>query len=150
VFGGNPGTIRSEQALRFKVVRRVVPLGAGVAVAADGFWSAHLGQQALVIEWVLAPHPANTTAVLRSQLHEVASESGTRVRASGDTAAALKAATRVIEAEYETPLQAHATREPMCCTADVRRDGRTIWAPTQQPTGAQRAASSSNTAVGRW
>jgi isoquinoline 1-oxidoreductase beta subunit len=89
VFGGKSGTIRSEQALRVKGVRRVVPLDTGVAVVADDLWSAHLGQQALAIEWVLAPHPANTTAVLRSQLHEAASESGTRVCTSGDTAAAL-------------------------------------------------------------
>jgi isoquinoline 1-oxidoreductase beta subunit len=45
----------------------------------------------------------------------------------------------VIEADYELPFLAHATMEPMNCTAHVRPDGGgvEIWAPTQFQTGAQ-------------
>jgi len=32
---------------------------------------------------------------------------------------------------YEAPYLAHATMEPMTCSADVRPDGVTLWAPTQ-------------------
>jgi isoquinoline 1-oxidoreductase beta subunit len=38
---------------------------------------------------------------------------------------------------YELPFLAHATMEPMNCTAHVRADGVDIWAPTQFQTGAQ-------------
>src|SRR3972149_5938593 len=44
-------------------------------------------------------------------------------------------ASRLVD-EYETPSLAHATREPMNCTAHVRADGVDIWAPTQFQTGA--------------
>ena len=42
-----------------------------------------------------------------------------------------------IEASYQLPFLAHATMEPMNCTAHVRADGVDIWAPTQFQTGAQ-------------
>ena len=40
----------------------------------------------------------------------------------GDTASALKRAEKTLSAVYELPLLAHATMEPMNCTADVRAD----------------------------
>ncbi|GAH70230.1 unnamed protein product, partial [marine sediment metagenome] len=39
----------------------------------------------------------------------------------------------VLEAVYEVPFFAHATPEPMNCTADVRADHCEVWAPTQNP-----------------
>jgi isoquinoline 1-oxidoreductase beta subunit len=41
-----------------------------------------------------------------------------------------------VDAVYQTPFLAHATMEPMNCTAHVRADGVDIWAPTQFQTGA--------------
>jgi len=48
-------------------------------------------------------------------------------------AGATAAATRKFEAEYWSPFQAHATMEPMNCTASLTADGCDIWAPTQGP-----------------
>jgi isoquinoline 1-oxidoreductase beta subunit len=42
-----------------------------------------------------------------------------------------------VEAVYELPFLAHATMEPMNCTAHVRAGSVDIWAPTQFQTGAQ-------------
>jgi isoquinoline 1-oxidoreductase beta subunit len=47
----------------------------------------------------------------------------------------LGAAAQKIAATYELPFLAHATMEPMNCTAHVRADGVEIWAPTQFQTG---------------
>jgi isoquinoline 1-oxidoreductase beta subunit len=46
----------------------------------------------------------------------------------------------MLEAAYDNPFLAHATMEPMNCTADVKRDGCEIWAPTQSPAFAQQIA----------
>ena len=46
-------------------------------------------------------------------------------------------AAKKVEAVYEVPFLAHATMEPMNCTADVRADGCDIYAPTQFQTFAQ-------------
>ncbi len=49
-------------------------------------------------------------------------------------------ATRVMDgATYELPFLAHATMEPMNCTAHVRRGSAELWVPTQAPTWAQGA-----------
>jgi len=42
---------------------------------------------------------------------------------------------RTFEAVFEVPYLAHATMEPMNCTADVRADSVTVWAPTQFQAG---------------
>ena len=47
---------------------------------------------------------------------------------------------QVMEAAYDLPYQAHATPEPMNCTAHVRADGCDIWAPTQNQQGAREIA----------
>jgi isoquinoline 1-oxidoreductase beta subunit len=59
---------------------------------------------------------------------------------TGDPDAALAAAARRVDAEYELPYLAHATMEPMNCTADVRADSCEIWVPTQAQTGSRRLA----------
>src|SRR4029077_7646006 len=64
-------------------------------------------------------------------------QEGVMARHDGDTQAALQLATSKVEAVYELPYLAHATMEPMNCTAHVRPDGVDIWAPTQFQTGAQ-------------
>src|SRR3979411_152775 len=58
------------------------------------------------------------------------------VRAEGDAVREEEMAARhqeVISKEYESQFMAHATMEPMNCTAHVRNDGCTIWGPLQGP-----------------
>ena len=52
-------------------------------------------------------------------------------RNDGDARAALTSASKVIEEEYFAPFLAHATMEPMTCTAHVTADRFEVWAPTQ-------------------
>ena len=54
-------------------------------------------------------------------------------RNDGNTADALSKATKVIEAEYFTPYLAHATMEPMVCTAWLQGDQLDVWCSTQNP-----------------
>ncbi|MGD8331358.1 MAG: molybdopterin-dependent oxidoreductase, partial [Acidobacteriota bacterium] len=45
-----------------------------------------------------------------------------------------------VEAVYQVPYLAHATMEPMNCTAHVQADRVEVWAPTQNPQGVQSTA----------
>ena len=54
-------------------------------------------------------------------------------RNDGNTADALSKAAKVIEAEYFTPYLAHATMEPMVCTAWLQGDQLDVWCSTQNP-----------------
>ena len=69
-----------------------------------------------------------------------AANQGLVARKDGDAAAALKSAQRTLEAVYELPLLAHATMEPMNCTADVKSDRCDLYVGTQVQQMAQEAA----------
>src|SRR5439155_17038712 len=66
-----------------------------------------------------------------------AGQTGAVARHDGDAQGALPGTATKLDAAYELPFLAHATMEPMNCTAHVRADGVDIWAPTQLQTGAQ-------------
>jgi isoquinoline 1-oxidoreductase beta subunit len=50
---------------------------------------------------------------------------------AGDAAATVAGSKRKLTFDYENPFLAHATMEPMNCTARVTSDRCEIWAPTQ-------------------
>ena len=79
-------------------------------------------------------------AKIAQMLRKGAAGPGRVARNDGDAAAAIKSAARVVRADYELPLLAHATLEPQNCTADVRADGADIYVPTQVQQIAQAAA----------
>ena len=53
----------------------------------------------------------------------------------GNAKAAMEQAVRKLDVTYVLPYLAHATMEPMNCTAHVRSDGCDIWVPTQNQSG---------------
>ena len=81
-------------------------------------------------------------------MHRFASAPGAVIRSDGDFDKAHAAADRRIEGVYEVPFLAHATMEPVNCTAHVRGDSCELWAPTQIP-GAARASVASALGIPR-
>ena len=141
VFGGHVKRFDEKGALRVPGVRNVVRIASGVAVVADDFWSAKKGRDALALEWEFGPGRALSSESIRTRYaraavgdtHEILEETGEPPATDGRAAPSLAAT-------YEAPFQAHATMEPMCCTANVRDDECEIWAPTQSPGRAQQVA----------
>jgi isoquinoline 1-oxidoreductase beta subunit len=105
----------------------------GVAIVADTYWHARSARARLRVTWASHPTSAQSSAAFAAKANEFFAAAPQRsLRTDGDVAAAMAAGT-VVEARYEYPFLAHATLEPMNCTASVR-DGRAeIWAPTQNP-----------------
>jgi len=114
-----------------------VPISSGVAVVANGYWPAKKGRDALGITWDEGANAAVTSASVSQLLTERAGQAGVLARHDGDPDAGRAAAATKLDADYELPFLAHATMEPMNCTAHVRADGVDIWAPTQFQTGVQ-------------
>jgi isoquinoline 1-oxidoreductase beta subunit len=106
---------------------------AGVAVVADSTWAAMQARKLLKVEWNEPPFASESTASLREKMLRLASEPGAVIRSDGDFEKAHAAAATRIDAVYEVPFLAHATMEPVNCTADVRGDFCELWAPTQIP-----------------
>jgi isoquinoline 1-oxidoreductase beta subunit len=106
----------------------------GVAIVADSWWQADKARQKLVVTWDEGPARrqgseafARLAADLGGQVPRL------NLRNDGDASAALNSAAHVIEATYTYPFLAHATLEPMNCTAHVQDGKAEIWAPTQEP-----------------
>lgn len=131
VFGGRLVSVDDAAARRVAGVVDVVTIEEGVAVVASGYWAAQKGRQALVLEWDEGPLATLDSAEIRRRMAALAEGPGREAARRGEPAAAVAAAPRRLEAEYDLPFLAHVTMEPMTCTADVRPDGVTVWAGTQ-------------------
>lgn len=106
----------------------------------DSFWSATKGLRALEVTWDEGPKAELSSEGIRKRFAELAEKPGTVARNDGDFDKAMASAAKQLEAVYELPYLAHATMEPMNCTADVRKDGCDVWVPTQSQTSAHNAA----------
>lgn len=138
-IGARPGTYFIREKRNLPDFFRIIPVDAGVAVVSDSFWNAQRVRARLEIEW--KGGVSLSTAEMASLFdHALLSGSAKTVFNRGAATHVLSHSTDVIEAKYEFPYLAHATMEPMNCTADVKRDSCTIWAPTQNQAGARRIA----------
>ena len=106
----------------------------GVAIVADSWWRAEKARQKLEVKWDEGATSQQSSERFARQAAELGEKApALSLRNDGDVAAALRAAARVVEATYAYPFLAHATLEPMNCTAHVQGDKAEIWAPTQNP-----------------
>ncbi len=139
MLGGAPGAIDSAAAMALPGVERLVRLAgyagstAGFAVVGKTYWHAKQGAQAVDLQWQQRPLGALDTQVIAKQLEDaVKTGSGMAFYTKGDVAAA-EAVGQTVEAWYSAPYLAHATMEPMNCTAQVVDGKVQVWAPTQVP-----------------
>ncbi|MGA7795296.1 MAG: xanthine dehydrogenase family protein molybdopterin-binding subunit [Candidatus Acidiferrales bacterium] len=140
VFGGKVASFDSAKAKAIPGVKDVIQISNGVAVIADNTWTAMQGRRALEVQWDEGPNAKLTSAEISKQLADAATKPGAVARKEGDVEAGLAGAATKIEMDYEVPFLAHATMEPMNCTADVRADRCDVWAPTQAQTSSQATA----------
>jgi isoquinoline 1-oxidoreductase beta subunit len=140
VFGGKVASFDATKAKAVPGVKNVVEISRGIAVIADNTWSAMQGRRALDVKWDEGPSASATSESISKLLADQMNKSGAEARKEGDAASALAGSGQKVEAIYEVPYLAHATMEPINCTADVRADRVDVWAPTQFQTMAQGTA----------
>jgi isoquinoline 1-oxidoreductase beta subunit len=142
VFGGKVKRFNADKARAVPGVKEVVQIDSGVAVIADGFWSAHEGRDALEIDWDEGPLAALSTSGMREQYMNLAKTPGAVARKEGNSEAVLSKATRQLRVEYEVPYLAHACMEPLNCLVDLRPGSCEIWTGTQFQTVDRNTAAS--------
>ena len=138
ILGGSLPYIDASDPRQIPGVRHVVPIASGAAVVATNTWAAFEGAAAMG-----APSAGSfrmSSDDISRHHHQLLDGDAVVARSQGDAAAALGRAARTVEAVYEVPYLAHATMEPMNCTAHVTADRCEVWAPTQNPQGAQASA----------
>ena len=139
-YGATLKSFDGAKALAIKGVLNVLPIETGVAVIARSTWLAFKGRDALKVTWTEGENGAVSSATIAAALTEAAAREAAEGERTGDPHAAIAQAAKRVTAVYDAPFLAHATMEPMNCTADVRGGKCEIWAPTQSPQGAQQEA----------
>ncbi len=139
VFGGSVASFDATRALQVTGVRKVFEVSRGIAVVADNTWTAFAGAAALDVTWDDGDFSMDSSDI-RASFAALAESDGGVGRDDGDASSALERATTRLEATYEVPYLAHATMEPMNCTAHAREGHCEVWAPTQNPQGTQSTA----------
>jgi isoquinoline 1-oxidoreductase subunit beta len=108
----------------------------GVAIVAESTWEAMEARKRLKVEWEEPAVARESSEKLRQKMIELAGKPAAVIRNDGDFEQAHKGASKTLEATYELPFLAHATMEPVNCTAHVREGECELWAPTQIPDAA--------------
>jgi len=142
VFGGKLQHYDAAAIEKRPGVVQVVALDAAVAVVAESWWQAQQALQALPVTWDEAGHGTVDDADIRADLEAGLAADKTVVMAEhGKPDAPLPSSGKQIEATFYAPYLAHATMEPMTCTAAVYKDGRVeVWVPTQNASASLDAA----------
>ena len=130
VFGGKLLSVDSGPAEAMPGVKRVVQLDEAVAVVADSYWRARQALGALDPKFDDAGQGDVSSASIFAAFDE----------AIGSAPTMPKEAATVVTADYRVPFLAHATMEPMVCTARVDGDRAEVWAGTQDPLNARATA----------
>ena len=140
MMGGSPGRVDPGSALKMPGVERIVMLpgysqsSAGFAVVGRSYWHAKRAADAVDVEWEQRPAGALDTRRIAAALEgAVRNQAGFAFHSQGDVDAAEQGAAQRIESWYSAPYLAHATMEPMNCTARVAGGKVEIWVPTQVP-----------------
>jgi isoquinoline 1-oxidoreductase beta subunit len=94
----------------------------------------------LQVEWDLGPGAAIDTGELEASYRALARTPGAIALDKGNCDAALAAAVKRVEAEYDVPYLAHAPMEPLNCAVKIEGDRCEIWTGTQLQTVDQAAA----------
>jgi isoquinoline 1-oxidoreductase beta subunit len=140
VIGGKAVKVNDAKARALKGVVNVVQIPDGVAVLAKDFYTAKKGRDLLEIEWDNGPNAGLDTAAVRAGLREASKKSGAIIRNEGDVAKAMTTAAKKLSAEYELPFLAHATLEPVNCTAEFINGECHVTGPIQFQQGSQGVA----------
>ena len=106
--------------------------GAGVAVVAASWWQARQAASALTVNWLEGAHARLASEdVFEEFARALDGESGYVYQDTG--AQEVKDVALSVSAEYRAPYLAHATMEPVNCTAQVADGKVRLWASTQVP-----------------
>ena len=134
VFGGRLKSVDEAKIKAMPGVKQVVPLENAVAVVADSYWRAKTALAALPIVWDEGANAKLDSAAIAAQFaKDLETGKAGSYRNEGDALTVLNGAAKVIEAQYQAPFLAHATMEPINCTARVANGACEVWMSNQAP-----------------
>jgi len=141
VIGGKVVSFDDSAAKTVKGVISIVQVPDGVAVLAKDYFTAKKARDLIKVVW----NNGNTSnvadmAAIRKGLIAASKKNGAIIAGAGDVGNPLAEATTKVTAQYEMPFVAHATLEPVNCSASIANGECHVWGPVQFQQGAQGAA----------
>lgn len=145
VWGSKIAKVDTAAIQNMPGIVKVLNMDDFVAVVADSYWQAKKALDAIKLTYAKTEADTATSASIYALQGAALTKAqrGEDVDADrdiGDAAGSLASAARRIEAEYRVPYLAHATMEPMTCTAWLHDGICEIWAGMQNPLGSRGAA----------
>ena len=154
VFGGDVASFDRSSIAGFPGIIDVVRVPNGIAVVGESYWQAKSALDALNVSFNEGPAASVSTDTLRDDYRRAMEGNDwllvhvdgnadalhhdyPNVPLAKDTIAASATNARpetyptIYSQEYESQFLAHATMEPMNCTARVQGDTAEVWGPTQ-------------------
>jgi isoquinoline 1-oxidoreductase subunit beta len=117
-------------------VSKIVRTDRWVAALASNWWAADRALDQMAPRFA-TPGPLLDSAAMSHTLRQALTNTGeTAIVAEVGEIEPLLQGTGLVEADYDVPLQAHATIEPAVATARVSGDRLELWAATQAPAAA--------------
>jgi len=141
VFGGSVKSFDKNSISEISGIIDIFKIDSGLAIVGQNTWTVLKAAKKIKINWSKGDAAGLNSDKIRADLLKASEKKGGVVRKEGNVKKALASSDNVVEAIYESPLQAHATMEPMTCVAHVQKDKCRVWAGTQDPNGAQKIAS---------
>jgi CO/xanthine dehydrogenase Mo-binding subunit len=130
--GCTPAAV-DESSIRSIPGARVVREKDYLAVVAEREWDAVRAAESLAVKWSAECAPFPPMEKLYQHIRE-AKPSGKGMPVNkGDVEEGFKSAQRIVQAEYEWPLQSHASMGPACAIADVKNGEARLWTGSQKP-----------------
>lgn len=140
VFGTKVKSVDKSSIQSMPGVLKVIQLEDAVAVVAEGYWEAKQALNQLNIEFEENGNENISQQDISDQFTNdmnAAQAEGkleTDIK-KGDALKVMSEGGQVFEAEYKVPYLAHATMEPMNCTAWIHDDQCELWTGSQNPLG---------------
>ncbi|GHF84620.1 xanthine dehydrogenase family protein molybdopterin-binding subunit [Thalassotalea marina] len=140
VFGGKVQSFDATEAAKIKGVQQIFAVPSGVAVVADNYWQAISARKLLQITWQEGDFATVSSNEVLAEFKQLLDAPGKVVKEQGDIALLDEKKERILTRDFEFPLVAHMTMEPMNCTVWLKAGSCEIWAPTQNSQDAQSSA----------
>ena len=140
VFGNEVKAYDKEAIQQMPGVQKIVNLKSALAVIADGYWQAKMALNKANIEWTVNENNQvnqegifdQYTTDLEKAINKDDLEDDIEI---GDVESNKEDILLQFDAKYQIPYLAHATMEPMNCTAVVSKEQCEIWCGSQNPLG---------------
>ena len=141
IFGSEVLSFDANAIKNQRGVDRVLKIPGAVVVIADNYWRAKTALSKLPVEFSDGENGDFSTEGMFKEFNRILSKEQQQVDLEqGNTKENLHNAIGVIESDYQVPFLAHATMEPMNCTARYQNNRLDIWTGTQDLLGARAAA----------